>query len=96
MDSGNAGRGGRRHPRDAPTIGSATPPSWYKGRRAPTQFARRGGVAIATRILVEAVSHRLGDTDILRTLDLTIEAGSFADFAAAFYAEQALGDVPVL
>ena len=45
--------------------------------RAPTQFPPAGGVAIATRILVGGVSHRLGDTDIIRTLDLTIEAGSF-------------------
>jgi NitT/TauT family transport system ATP-binding protein len=45
--------------------------------RAPTQVSRAGGVTIATRILVEGVSHRLGDTDIIRTLDLTIEAGSF-------------------
>ncbi|HEX2660278.1 MAG TPA: ATP-binding cassette domain-containing protein, partial [Polyangia bacterium] len=32
---------------------------------------------MATRILLQGVSHRIGDTDIIRPLDLTIEAGSF-------------------
>jgi len=35
------------------------------------------GVAIATRVLIDGVSHRFGETEVIRGVDVTIEAGSF-------------------
>jgi NitT/TauT family transport system ATP-binding protein len=32
---------------------------------------------MATRVLIEGVSHRFGETEVIREVDLTVEAGSF-------------------